>query len=404
MRKDTPMTENEKDAFISLVANREMQLSEAQKFLDEHEDESGSLSAKDKRTYDRMQVEIKALTNQINAELDRPTTMRFYEQPCSMFDAVFNSGTVKGGISGREYRKSFLNAVRSRFSRADDYLREGQMDDGGFLLPTEFNNEIVTKLQAENVLRQIGKVITTASTMQFPLLAAQPAASWIGEGETFQFSNAKFGQVTLSAHKLGTSIVCSNEILQDLYYNLEKFLIDEFGRSLARAEEEAFLTGTGQDNQPLGLLPILNQSASSTLQTNSGEITMDDLITLTFSVDRLYRRAASFLMSDVTLAQIRRLKDNTQNYLWQPSLIQGEPDKILGYNVYTSNYLPPAESGNVPILFGDFSAFVIGDRGNRQFRPLRELYALSDKTAFLMLERVDCILTDRHAIRGLKIR
>ena len=404
MRKDTPMTENEKDAFISLVANREMQLSEAQKFLDEHEDESGSLSAKDKRTYDRMQVEIKALTNQINAELDRPTTMPFYEQPCSMLDAL-NTGTVtKGGVKGYEYRKAFVESVRNKFSRVNDYLNTGALDDGGYLLPTELNNEIVTKLQEENILRKISKVITTASTHQFPVVAAQPAASWIGEGEEISFSNAKFGQVSLNAHKLGTSIVVSNEILQDSYYNLENFLIDEFGRSLARAEEEAFLTGTGQDNQPLGLLPTLNQSASSTLQTNSGEISMDDLITLTFSVDRVYRRAASFLMSDVTLAKIRRLKDNTQNYLWQPSLIQGEPDKIFGYNVYTSNYLPPAESGNVPILFGDFSAFVIGDRGNRQFRPLRELYALSDKTAFLMLERVDCILTDRHAIRGLKIR
>ena len=383
----------------------------AKKFLDDHTNADGKISKEDAGKVEQMLEEIesmsKAIENgerleRIGAELDKPFNMMMWSQ--SSYGYGTDNIKGKGGISGREYREAFVESVRNKFSRANDYLREGQMDDGGYLLPTEFNDKIITKLQAENILRKISKVITTASTMQFPLLAAQPAASWIGEGETIQFSNAAFGQVTLSAHKLGTSIVCSNEILQDSYYDLEKFLIDEFGRSLARAEEEAFLTGTGEDNQPLGLLPTLAQSASSTLQTNSGEISMDDLITLTFSVDRVYRRAASFLMSDVTLAKIRRLKDNTQNYLWQPSLIQGEPDKIFGYNVYTSNYLPPAESGNVPILFGDFSAFVIGDRGNRQFRPLRELYALSDKTAFLMLERVDCILTDRHAIRGLKIR
>lgn len=405
MRKDTPMTDADKDAFISLVANRERQLAEAQKFLDEHEDESGSLSVKDKRTYDRMQVEIKALTNQINAELSRPTSMPFYEQPCSMLDAIFNTGTVtKGGVKGYEYRKAFVESVRNKFSRATDFLSVGQNDDGGYLLPTELNNEIVTKLQAENVLRQISKVIETESTHLFPVVAAQPAASWIGEGEEISFSNAKFGQVSLTAHKLGTSIVASNEILQDSYYNLENFLVDEFGRSLARAEEEAFLTGTGEENQPLGLLPTLAQSATSIIQTTTAEITMDDLIALIFSVDRPYRRGACFLMSDATLAHIRRLKDGTQNYLWQPSLIQGTPDKILGFDVYTSNYMPNAQSGNVPILFGEFKSFVIGDRGNRQFRPLRELYALSDKTAFLMLERVDCILTDRNAIRGLKIR
>lgn len=328
MRKDPPMTDADKDAFISLVANRERQLAEAQKFLDEHEDESGSLSVKDKRTYDRMQVEIKALTNQINAELDRPTSMPFYEQPYNPFE---NSQTVKGGIGGKDYHKNFLTAVRSKFSRVNDYLSVGQNDDGGYLLPTELNNEIVTKLQAENVLRQISKVIETESTHLFPVVAAQPAASWIGEGEEISFSNAKFGQVSLNAHKLGTSIVASNEILQDSYYNLENFLIDEFGRTLARAEEEAFLTGTGEENQPLGLLPTLAQSATSSIQTTTAEITMDDLITLIFSVDRPYRRGAVFLMSDSTLAHIRRLKDGTQNYLWQPSLIQGTPDKILGF-------------------------------------------------------------------------
>jgi HK97 family phage major capsid protein len=312
--------------------------------------------------------------------------------------------THQRGVVGDEYRESFLNAIRTNFRDVQNYLREGTLSDGGYLLPTEFDDAIVSKLQAENVLRQIGKTIVTASTHEVPVVSAQPVAAWIGEGAEIGFSNVSFGKVSLVAHKLATSILCSNELLTDSFYNLEDFLTEEFGRSLARAEEEAFLNGTEQDNQPLGLLPTLAQSASSTLQTTGAEISCDDLIALMYSVDRPYRRNGSWLFNDATLANIRRLKDSTQNFLWQPSLAEGEPPTLLGRPVYTSSYMPPAASGNTAVLFGDFNFFVIGDRGQRQFRPLRELYAMSDRTAFLLLERTDCALTDRHAIRGLTIR
>ena len=93
-------------------------------------------------------------------------------------------------------------------------------------------------------------------------------------------------------------------------------------------------------------------------------------------------------MSDATLSFIRKLKTVDQDYIWEPNFASVEPPKL----------------GNACVLFGDWSFVTIAERGNRQVRPLREKFALSDKTAFLCLERVDCALTDRHALRGLKIR
>ena len=395
---------------LDLLSKRAGYVEEATRFLDEHEQADGVLSATDAATYRAMENKIKGISDQIarrermdkiNEFLNQPLNEPIYEQPYNPFA---NSGTTKGNINGREYRDNFIKAFRDRFSRANDYLRVGELSDGGYLCPTEFNDAIVSKLQEDNVLRQISKVITTASTHQIPVIATQPAASWVGEGDTITFSNASFGQVTLDAHKLAVALLVSNELLQDSYYGLENFLIEEFGRAFARAEEEAFLNGTGTDNQPKGILPTLAQSATSTLQTTGAEISADDLITLMYSVDRPYRANASWLINDSTLANIRRLKDSTQNFLWQPSLTEGEPPQLLGHRVYTSSFMPPAASGNTCVLFGDFTRIVIGERGNRQVRPLRELYAMSDKTAFLMLERVDVALTDSHAIRGLAIR
>lgn len=395
-----------------LLAEREKLWNKANRFWEEHADKDGYMLESDVTKFDRMINELEGMTRAIDAhkkleswdiEMDKPLyeRERIYEQPYNPFG---DSGTTKGNINGKEYRDNFIKAFRTKFSRASDYLRIGELADGGYLCPTEFDNAIVRQLQEDNVLRQCAKTITTASTHQIPLLATQPAASWIGEGDTINFSNASFGQVTLDAHKLAVAVLVSNELLQDSYYGLENFLIEEFGRAFARAEEEAFLNGTGTSNQPKGILPTLAESATSTLQTTGAEISADDLITLMYSIDRPYRRNASWLINDSTLMKIRKLKDSTQNFLWQPSLTEGEPAQLLGHRVYTSSFMPPAASGNTCVLFGDFSFFVIGERGNRQVRPLRELYAMSDKTAFLMLERVDCVLTDRHAIRGLAIR
>lgn len=391
---------------LDLLSKRAGYVDEANRFLDSHEQADGTLSATDAATYKALENKIKGISDQIARRetmdkigefLDQPLNARIFEQPYNLFDEDPSNPNGKG------YQKNFIKAFRTSFKRANDYLRAGELSDGGYLCPTEFNDAIVSKLQADNVLRQISKVITTASTHQIPVIATQPAASWVGEGDTINFSNASLGQVTLDAHKLAVALLISNELLQDSYYALENFLIEEFGRAFARAEEEAFLNGTGQDNQPQGILPTLAQSATSTLQTTGTNISADDLITLMYSVDRPYRRNASWLINDSTLASIRRLKDSTQNFLWQPGLGE-EPAKLLGHPVYTSSFMPAPQSGNTAILFGDFSFVVIGERGNRQVRPLRELYAMSDKTAFLMLERVDVALTDRHAIRGLAIR
>ena len=399
------------DKIWDLCREKDYLVFEASNFLDEHTREDGTLSAKDTAEYERMERQIQSVKDNI-ARHERLQHSASYDggqkhraclsQPGA--DPFATPSTYRhGGIAGNEYRKNFIEAVRANFHDVQNYLREGALSDGGYLCPTEFNDAIVSKLQEDNVLRQICKTVTTASTHQIPVIASQPVASWIGEGDEIQFSSASFGQVTLGAYKLAVPLQISNELLQDSYYDLESFLFEEFGRSFARAEEEAFLNGIGTSNQPKGILPTLAESATSTLQTTGAEISADDLITLMYSVDRPYRRNASWLINDSTLANIRKLKDSTQNFLWQPGLGE-EPPSLLGRPVYTSSYMPPAASGNICVLFGDFSFVVIGERGSRQFRPLREILALHDKTAFLMIERVDIALADRHAIRGLKIR
>ena len=108
-------------------------------------------------------------------------------------------------------------------------------------------------------------------------------------------------------------------------------------------------------------------------------------------------------MNDSVIASIRKLKDENKSYMWQPSYQADEPDRLLGYPIYTSTYAPGIAPGAAVIAFGDMSYYNIGDRGTRTIQELRELYAGNDMTGYVMKERVDGVLVLPEAVRVLKI-
>lgn len=195
----------------------------------------------------------------------------------------------------------------------------------------------------------------------------------------------------------------TEELLADNAFGLENYILDQFGRAIANAEEDAFINGDGQ-GKPMGFLTTLAADATTFMTTKGADISADDVIDLTYLLKRPYRKNAAFLVNDATLAKIRKFKDSTQNYIWQPSFTAGEPDRLVGYPVYTTPYMPTSASGNFAVAFGDFSYYNIADRGSRVFQRLTELYAANGMTGFLLKERVDGILVDSSAIRALKIK
>lgn len=117
-----------------------------------------------------------------------------------------------------------------------------------------------------------------------------------------------------------------------------------------------------------------------------------------------YRRNAKFLMNDATVSMIRKLKDKNDAYLWQPSLQAGEPDRLLGYELYTSPYVPVAAAGALTIAFGDFKNYWIGDRAGRTVQRLNELYATNGQIGYVATERVDGKVILPEGIQLLKMK
>ena len=388
------------DKVLAMREKRAALWENAKAFLEEHTHD-GRLSAEDAKTYEQMEQEVLSLGKDIermerqailDAQLLQPTTTPITNMPNG------SVGAEKTGRASDAYREAMLRALRSKFQRVDNELIEGTDASGGYLVPEEYDHRLIDVLHEENVLRPLATTITTSGEHKINITATKPAAAWIDEGAALTFGDATFAQMILDAHKLHVAVKVSEELLYDNAFNLEHYLIAEFGKALGDKEEEAFLLGDGT-HKPTGLL-----AAASALETEEAKLKADELISLVYALKRPYRKNAAFIANDQTLAAIRKLKDANGVYLWQPSYQMGEPDRIFGYPVYTTPYMPTVEVGKIVLAFGDYSYYNIGDRGVRSMQVLKELFAEHGMVGFVMKERVDGKLVQKEAVQVLKIK
>ena len=370
----------------------------AKAFLESHRTEKGTLTAEDDATYTRMEQDIADLGKEIarlerqealEAELSKPVGTPLTSKP-----ATGKQPEVKTGRASDEYRKGMLTALRTNFRQVSNVLQEGVDADGGYLVPEEYDRRLIQTLSEENIMRRLGHVITTSGEHKINIAATKPAAAWIEEGGALQFTDATFDQILLDAHKLHVAIKVTEELLYDNAFGLENYIIDQFGKALANAEEDAFLNGTGK-GQPLGLFA---ETGGGTLAKTVATPKPEDVIDLIYALKRPYRKNASFIMNDAAVAAIRSFKDNNGAFMWQPSCVAGEPDKLMGYDIYTSPFCP----ANM-MAFGDYNYYNIGDRGTRSFKQLTELFAGNGMIGFVAKERVDGKLILPEAVQILKV-
>ena len=190
--------------------------------------------------------------------------------------------------------------------------------------------------------------------------------------------------------------------MDDSAFPLEPYIAQEFARAFGIAEEEAFCIGDGS-GKPTGLFTA-NGGTVGVTTAGGTAITADEVISLVYSLKSPYRRNAKFLLNDATVAMLRKLKDGNGAYLWQPSVQAGQPDKLLGYDIYTSPYVPVMAAGAYAIAYGDFQNYWIADRTGRTVQRLNELYSTNGQVGFVATERVDGKIILPEGIQLLKMK
>lgn len=380
----------------------------AKSFLDSKRGDDGLLSAEDTAVYDKMESDVVALGKEIDrlerqsamdAQLAAPTSDTITNRPTNA------PGQDKTGRASDDYKKSFWAAMTDRTGGLDlsvkNALRVGSDPDGGYLVPDEFERQLIEALEEQNIMRQLATVIRTESgDRQIPVVATKGTAAWVDEEALIPESSDTFKQVTLNAYKVATMIKISTELLNDSAFSLESYIAKEFARRVGIKEEEAFFVGDGT-KKPTG---ILENATVAKTTASATAIALDEVLDLFYSLRVPYRAKASFVTNDSTMKEIRKLKDANGQYLWQPSIKEGAPDMIVGKPIHTSGFVPAMAAGAKSLMFGDYSYYWIADRQSRTFQRLNEMFATTGQVGFIATQRVDGKLILPEAIQVLKMK
>ena len=394
-------------SIIELRNKRSEALKAAKAFLEAKRQSDGTLSVEDDAVYTKMENDILALGKEISRlekleemdrELSKPVNTPITAKPET------NKVDQKTGKASKNYNDAFWKQARNggyMNIEVKNALEEGVDSEGGYLVPDEFEHTLIDALTEENIFRKNAHVFTTSSgSHKITIVATKGTASWIDEEGAVPESDDSFGQVSIEAHKVGTLIKVSEELLNDSAFNLEAYFTTEFARRINDKEEDAFFNGNGT-GKPTGIFNATGGAQTGVTTGSSTTITADEIIDLFYSLKAPYRKKAIWVLNDTTVKIIRKLKDGTGNYLWQPSLTAGSPDTILGRPVYTSQFVPEVAAGNKTVAFGDFSYYWIGDRQGITFRRLNEKYADTCQVGFLATKRLDGKLVLPEAIKVL---
>lgn len=295
-------------------------------------------------------------------------------------------------VEGRTKAVEFGSVER----RDNVNLVTGTATDGAEVIPTTTRGSLVEFLR-ENaaVVAANAQVIQTMSgeDMVFPTVTSYSAAAIVAEAGAIGKDAPQFGTVTLEAYKYGFQVVISHELEQDSVVDVVDFVRRQGLEALARGMGAHFADGTGS-GQPNGVANNTNVLELA----GTGAVTADELIDIYHDIASPYRSRAVWLVKDSTLKAIRKLKDTTNQYLWQPGLALGQPDTLLGRPIFTDDGIPAMAADAQSIVFGDMSGYAVRLAGPIRVERSEHANWDNDLVSYRFLARADGDILDANAI------
>lgn len=346
---------------------------------------------------------LRSDVDEVKARLDRVS--RAAARP--VLDGVRGTLEVKGFVDGylRHGRETELKSMSGAVPA-----------DGGYAVPREIDALIAGALKEISPIRNLAQVVQVGSAGYRKLIATGGTASgWVSETAPRPETGApQFAEVAPPSGELYANPAASQAMLDDTAFDLETWLAGEIAMEFARAEGAAFVNGSGV-NQPRGFLAAPTSLAGDatrpfgTLQyvasndaIGLGPVMELVLIELVHTMKAGHRQGASWVMNSATLAEVRKLKTADGAFLWQPGLVEGQPDRLLGYPVVEAEDMPDIAAGAFPIAFGNFKAgYLIAERNATTI--LRDPFTNKPFVHFYATRRVGGHVLDSAAIKLLKI-
>jgi HK97 family phage major capsid protein len=370
--------------------------------------------------------EVKSKLEKMETKLSRPGAM----------DGGRQEGESKEAV---EYRHAFLDWMRApndherqqKTAAAAKQLEAKNRDGretratqtvtstgsaGGFALPEIIERQIARLSVDISPIRQIATVRTVGSPDYKELFDVNGAGfEWLGETDTRNQTNTPdLAEVAPTFGMASAKPQASEESLDDLFFDVESWLVSSAAEAIALGEGAAFVSGNGT-KKPTGFLagptPVTTADSSRAFGTlqyiASGQAaalptSADVFYDLVYSLRARYRNNAQWVTSKLVLAALRKYKDTTNQYLWQPALTAGQPATFMGYGITEAEDMPAVGAGAFSLAFGDFKeGYLIADRVG--MRITRDEITTPGFVKFYVRKRVGGKLRNTQAIKLLKI-
>lgn len=293
-------------------------------------------------------------------------------------------------------------------------LSAGSSPDGGYLVPPEVESEIGRRLTAVSPVRSVAGVRTISGNVyKKPFMTAGPAVGWVGETDARpQTASPTLDELSFPAMELYAMPAATATLLEDSAVSIDEWIAQEVEQVFAEQEGAAFVTGDGS-NKPKGFLayPVIDNAAwswgsigyvaSGALGAFAASNPSDALIDLAYALNPGYRQNAVFLMNRKTQSGIRKFKDSSGNYIWQPPVTAGGRASLMGFPLLDAEDMPDVAADSLSIAFGNFArGYLIVDRAG--VSVLRDPYSAKPYVLFYTTKRVGGGVQDFDAIKLLK--
>jgi len=353
--------------------------------------------------FERLTREIQSGIDGFKTRLDRVESFLDKKEIEGRRLMIRNSAEAKYVPSSME-EKSFSGYLREGERAVEKKaLRVADASLGGYWAPAEFSRQIIQGVTEFSPIRSIARVMTTTgSTLELPKAANTFDCAWVAEiGNRTETTGYSLGLETITPHEAYALIRAAKSFLEDAGIDIDNWLMGEFSLRFAKLEGTAFVTGNNT-GQPEGILTNANVGSSNSGDGNT--ITADAILDIVYSLPSEYRRAGTFIMNKATALAVRKIKNNQNDYLWQPSYAGGQPDTLAGYKVVECPDMPDVANAAYPIVFGDFKrAYTIVDRVDISVQRLVEKYVEYGQIGFYARRRVGGQVTDANAIKKMLI-
>ena len=384
-----------------ILQKRAQLIAEARQLVDRAEKENRALTAEEDGNYKKYLSDAAELNERAQRQRDVTELGTGMDAPFTRDALVTGDGqTTPDAKVQRDAFVQFLKRGREAMSGAEQRaLQVGVDTTGGYLVVPE--QMAVGMIQAkDNLVWMRAKAtkfaVPRAQSLGMVSLDADPAdPTWTSELATgSEDSTMSFGKRKLEPTPLAKRIKVSNALL-DMASGIESLVMARLAYKFGTTEEYAFLLGTGA-NQPLGVFVASNDGITTARDFTTGNtatsIKVDGLKGAKYTLKAQYRGSPScgWMFHRDAIAQISQLKDGSGQYLWQPSLVLGEPDRLLNLPVQESEYVPNTFTASQYVgILGDFSYYYIADAMAIRMQRLNELYAETNQTGFIARAATD---------------